>query len=118
MTKDEAVSKAQTFVTSKYPHVPPVVMVQHVSVRQLGDGQQPYIESWMQFGGSTEMRYSASLFDLADIPSPDVLAMSGKWLVAFFMSWDTDAAGMPETLLVTVDALNGSVTQLSPDGDS
>jgi hypothetical protein len=60
------------------------------------------------------MRHSVSLLDIADVPSPDVGAV-GKWLVAFFMSWDTDAAGMPQTLHVTVDDVDGSVTQISPE---
>jgi hypothetical protein len=115
MTKDEAVSQAQSFVRSKYPIVPPVVMVQHVTVRQVGARHRLQIESWMQFGRSMEIRYSVSLLDLADIQSLDTFAVAGKWLVAFFMNWDTDAAGMPETLQVTVDDVDGIVTQVSPE---
>ena len=114
MTKDEAVLQAQTYVRSKYPIVPPVAMVQHITVRQLGYRERLHIQSWMAFCGSAEMRHSVSLLDLADVSSSDASAMSGKWFVAFFMSWDTDAAGMPQTLQVTVDDVDGSVTQVSP----
>jgi hypothetical protein len=31
------------------------------------------------------------------------------------MNWDTDAAGMPQTLQVTVDDVNGIATQVSPE---
>jgi hypothetical protein len=114
MTKDEVVSHAQTFVRSKYLVVPPVVSVQHFAARQVGSRQRLYAESWIRFDASTEMRYSVSLFDIADIPSSEVEAVEGKWLVAFFMSWDSDAAGMPQTLHVLVDD-QGSVTKISPE---
>jgi hypothetical protein len=115
MTKDEVVSIAQIFVENKYPMVPPVSMVQHGTVRQLGFRQRLHLEVWMRFGGSTEMRYSSSWPDPKTFPSRDVSAVLGKWLVAFSMSWHTDAAGMPQTLLVTVDDLDESVTQISPE---
>lgn len=31
--------------------------------------------------------------------------------MAFFMSWDTDAAGMPESLMLVVNDANGSVAE-------
>jgi hypothetical protein len=114
MTKDEAVSHAQTFVRSKYRVVPPVVSVLHPTIRQVGSRQRLHAESWMQFHGSTEMRYSVSLLDVADMPSSDFEAVEGKWLIAFFMSWNTDAAGIPETLHVLVDD-QGQVTPISPE---
>jgi hypothetical protein len=112
MTKDEAVSHAQAFVRSKFPIVPPVVLVQHSRVRKLGARQRLWIEGWMRFGASTEMRHSVSLLDIEDVQVHE--SVEGKWLVIFFMSWDTDAAGMPETLHVLVDD-QGSVTQVSPE---
>jgi hypothetical protein len=77
MTKDEAVSQAQSFVRNKYPIVPPVVMVQHFTVRQVGARQRLHIEGWMQFGHSMEMRHSVSLLDLGDIPDSHILAVAG-----------------------------------------
>jgi hypothetical protein len=40
---------------------------------------------------------------------------TGRWTVYFFMSWDTDALGMPQTLRVSVDDSDGTVTQVTPD---
>jgi hypothetical protein len=120
MTKDEAVSLAQAFVKYKYPLVPPVTGVYHTTERQVGYRRRLYIETWMRFGGSTEMRRSVSLLDRDDVTSADALAnvagaVAENWLVFFFMSWDTDAAGMPQTLYVGVDDCDGSVIQLSPE---
>ena len=115
MTKDEAVSHAQTFVKNKYAMVPPVAGVSHFTVRQIGSRQRARVESWMRFGRSLELRHSVGLLDLEDLPRRDAaLAMSGKWLVSFFMSWDTEAVGMPEALLLTVSDLDGSVIPFFP----
>ena len=40
MLRDEAISRAQTFVRSHYPIVPPVVMIQHVAKRCLEQREQ------------------------------------------------------------------------------
>jgi hypothetical protein len=86
MTKDDAVSLAQAFVKNKYPLVPPVTGVQHITERQIGYRRRFYIENWMPFGGSTEMRRSVSLLDREDVTSADALAnvagaIAGKWAV-------------------------------------
>jgi hypothetical protein len=113
VTKDEAVSQAQAFVKGKYPLVPPVSMVSRITVRQMGFRERVHIESWMRFGGSTEMRHSVALADVEEFPSREhVLALSGKWQIAFFLSWDTDVVGMPQSLIVIVDDLDGSAAQM------
>lgn len=79
MTKDEAVSHAQAFVRSKFPIVPPVFSVQHVTVRQLGCRERLHIEHWMRLGGATDMHHAVSLLDVADITDFKVEAVAGKW---------------------------------------
>lgn len=112
MTKDEAVSHAQGFVRSNYPIVPPLALVQHVTERKLGHRQRLQIESWRPFHGSTEMRHSVSLADRADVSSQDISFVTGKWIVAFQMSWDTDMAEMPQALVLAIDDSDSTVTRI------
>jgi len=72
--------------------------------------QQLFIEGWLRFPGSSELRRSVTWADLENFETVDYV---DKWLIFFFMSWDTDSARMPQTLYVTVDDTDGSVTQIS-----
>jgi hypothetical protein len=47
MNKEEALSQAQEFVRGKYPIVPPITGVFHVTERPLGLEQRLFVESWL-----------------------------------------------------------------------
>ena len=129
MTRDEALAKAASFVASKYPVTPPAVMAQHF----MGPGPGLTVQVHSRSPGSTrwrevEVRLAERRGDIVPVVgatvgsecvctwnapaslAADASRLVGKWLVGFFMSWDTDAAGMPETLFVMVDDANGTVT--------
>ena len=116
MTKDEAILAAETFVRHKYAKVPQVVMVSHLTVRE----GRLFVECWMRAPGSGRWNKSdiwadesgAEMASLRDRWPEWKNAVIGRWTVRFFMSWDTDALGMPETLAVRVGDSDGSVRQL------
>lgn len=112
MTKDEAVSKAQDFVKSNCPVMPPVVMVQHVTKRHMEHGNQLQVENWIQLPGAKEMQHAVSLHDLADSPAMDVSTVLDKWIIAFRLSGDTDAGGLPEHLVLAVDDSDFTVRRI------
>jgi hypothetical protein len=125
MTKDDAISAAETFVTRHYPKLPEVVMVSHLTERE----GRLFAECWFREPRSRRWRESAIWVDESmaederlgdqwrELTSAvgGISAIAGKWTVHFFMSWDTDALGMPETLAIRIDEADGSVTRVSPD---
>src|SRR3954451_12502831 len=113
MTKDEAIRAAEAFVSRKYSHVPRVVSVSHLTVR----GDRFFIEHWSREPGATRWREALMEWDESQIEdvmgseawrearaaAGEALRISPRWTVHFFMSWDTDELGMPQTLRVQVD---------------
>ena len=107
MNRDEALAHARSFVGSKYPRVPPVGLVQHVTERYLRLLRQLFA------GSRIEIRESVAVSGDSILEGADQL--SGKWLVTFGTSWDTDAVGMAHALVVLVDDSDASVRQISPE---
>jgi hypothetical protein len=110
MNKEEAISQAQDFVRGKYPIVPPITGVVHVTKRPRGLEQQLFIESWLYSPNPARIKSSSSTW--ADHTDSETASFLNKWLIYFYMSWDTDAAGMPQTLGVMVDDFGSEVTQM------
>lgn len=110
MNKEEAISQAQDFVRSKYPIVPPITGVFHATERPLESEQRLFIESWLYSPGPARIISSSSTW--ADQRDSETASFLNKWLIYFYMSWDTDAAGMSQTLGVVVDDFGSGVTQL------
>jgi hypothetical protein len=119
MTRDEAIRAAEAFVTRKYSHVPPVVGVTHLTTR----GRLLAAEHWFRGPDRTHWRESSMAWDeskAADAGFRDewrTLQAAGHetWTVSFFMSWDTDALGMPQTLQVRINDADGAVSQITPE---
>jgi hypothetical protein len=125
MTKDDAISAAETFVTRHYPKLPEFVMVFHLTERE----GRIFGECWFREPRSARWRESAMWVDQSSAEhaglgdqwreltsaAPGISGIAGKWTVHFFMSWDTDTLGMPETLAIMIDDADGSVTRVSPD---
>lgn len=65
----------------------------------------PRVASSMFFTESSRRRMRET--GGVEVPEPDWNRLSGKWLVSYACSWDTDAAGLPETLHVLVDDQTG-----------
>src|SRR5262249_15783082 len=88
MTEDEAISRARNFVRSKYGWVPRVAHVQHCTERYLRMLQKfsSELKGQLKVLGLDEPHQSASWSD------SETSALSGKWVIAFHMSWETDAA--------------------------
>ena len=85
----------------------PVGMVQLVTERYLRLLRQLFLGSRIQIQGSADLT-GDSILEGAD-------QLSGKWLVTFGTSWDTDAVGMAHALVVLVDDSDASVRQISPE---
>jgi hypothetical protein len=99
MTRDEIVKIATGWVRERYPIVPPVAAVSHFT----DEGAQTFHTP----PGRGPFTFGLSYDDHPELPRPTELI--GKWVVSFFCSWDTDEAGMPETLHVYVDDSTGEV---------
>ncbi len=81
MEGDEAIKIASAWVETRYPVVPPVA-------------------SAFQF----RTDFSNDVLELnPGINIEEAQKYNGRWVVGFFCSWDTDALGMPERLIVFVD---------------
>jgi hypothetical protein len=89
MIESQAIGAAKDWVRAHFPTVPPVAIALHLSRERLAD----------------------SGINLASEDPREVELLSGKWVVTFRCSWDTDALGMPPTLIVAVDE-SGQVTRL------
>ena len=119
MTKDEAIRAAEAFVTRKYAHVPPVVAVTHLTSR----GRLVAAENWFRGPNRTHWRESSMTWDESQADDAGfgdewrTLQAAGRetWTVSFFMSWDTDALGMPQTLHVRIGDADGAVSQVTPE---
>lgn len=125
MTKDEAVLAAEAFVSRKYAHVPPVVSVSHMTVR----GDRILAEQWFREPGASRWRQFSTEFDESQIEDAivgdawrvaradagDGWRIGPRWTIQFFMSWDTDALGMPQTLGIQIEDANGAVTQVTAE---
>ena len=82
MDRERAIVVASKWVEQRYPVVPSVAGA-------------------FQF---TDDMFTEQVMALnSDIDEQEVRAHMGKWFVAFFCSWDTDARGMPQRLCVLVD---------------
>lgn len=110
MNQEEAISQAQDFVRSKYPIVPPITGVVHVTERPLGLEQRLFVESWLYSTDSARMISSSRTW--ADHRDSETTNYLNKWLIYFYMSWDTDTAGMPQTLGVMVDDSGSDKTRI------
>jgi hypothetical protein len=88
LTREEAVALASEWVRARYPVVPPVTMAQIFADHEID---------------ALERRTGTAF-------TPGERAdATGRWSVAFACSWDTDAQGMPSSLLVLIDDATGRV---------
>jgi hypothetical protein len=126
MTKDEAIDAAEAFVARKYRKLPQVVSIWHLTERQ----GRLFGETWIRMPGAARWHESARWWDESNAEAAgfgevwraakaaaerEGLRIAGRWTVYFFMSFDTDALGMPPTLGVSIDDVDGAVTQVTPE---
>ena len=126
MTKDEAVDAAEAFVARKYRKLPQVVSISHLTERE----GRLFAETWIRMPGAARWHESTAWWDESRAQASgfgeqwraakaaaeaEGWRFAGRWTVYFFMSFDTDALGMPPTLGVSIDDTDGTANQITPE---
>jgi len=114
MTYEEAVLVATKYVKERYAVEPPVASVQH-GIIVYHEGAIVYKgTTWFQMPGSSAWRKSTSYVPIESKEKTRFSLGHADWFIVFFMSWNTDAAGAPPTLMVVVDDGTGAVREVIP----
>jgi hypothetical protein len=113
MTHEEAMSIASDYVRKRYSFAPPIILVQHVIHENLEDTLVAVGTTWLKMPGSSAWR--KSIAHTHPEPQGHSCCKPGQagWIVGFFMSWDTDAIGMPQTLMVAIDDITGETAEIA-----
>jgi len=88
-------------VATEYSAVPPVASIRHVTPHGV-DAFLPSLDRDCHF-------------ELSQKAIGLLSGLMGKWIVSFRCSWDTDDAGLPETLHVSVDDTKGEAERTDLD---
>lgn len=94
LEREEAIEIAKQAVKDRYHHVPPVGMAFRFS------------DDWM---------HKLQGQDPGPMLQEAYEQYTGKWMVYFFCSWDSDELGLPGSLMVSVDDDAGSTKIVSHD---